>query len=455
MQLPPDAPPPQRFYPVAGAVIVLAVVLAVTVAVGIGSYNEQIYAVVLGLTIAAGFPLIRRAVRTEPGITKGLLWAALLLKIGGSAIRYVVLQNVYHGVGDATGYHAAGVHTYHLVRHFDFHFIRPPYVETNSIRYLTGFVYAVVGPSMLAGFLLFSLACLLGQWWFYRAFTTAFPEGNRKLFGYLIFLLPSLLFWPSSIGKDAVMVFGLGLATFGLARALRHLSVRSAVAFGVGLTVMTFVRPPIGAIMVAGAGIAFVLRPSRMKTGVGGALAWTLGMPVVVLLATFMFLVAAHWLKVEGATDPIQRYEFAREGLSKGGSAFQAPSLSSPVGAAEAVATALFRPFPWEIGNPLVAVAGMEGLVLMGLFAVKIRSVGRTLVSWRNGMAIAVTIITILLIVVMTGFTNFGLLVRQRTTLLPFLLMLPTAMDNRRPRVPESLALDLHETSRQPAAGLS
>jgi len=432
MRLPADAPPPQRFYPVAGAVIVLAALAAVTVLVGIGSYNEQIYAVVLALAIAAGFPLIRRAVRIEPGITKGLLWAALLLKIAGSALRYVVLQQVYHGVGDATGYHAAGVHTYHLVRHFDFHFIQPPYVDTNSIRYLTGFVYAVIGPSMLAGFLLFSLACLLGQWWFYRAFTTAFPDGNRKLYGYLIFLLPSLLFWPSSIGKDAMMVFGLGLAMYGLARALQQLSVRSVLAFALGLTVVTFVRPPIGAIVVAGAGIAFVLRPSRMKGGVGRALAWTLGMPVVVLLATFMFLLAAHWLKVEGAADPIQKYEFAREGLNKGGSAFQAPSLSSPVGAVEAVATALFRPFPWEISNPLVAVAGMEGLVLMGIFVVKIRSVARTLISWRNGMAIAVTVITVLLTVVMIGFTNFGLLVRQRTSLLPFLLMLPTAMDHAR-----------------------
>jgi len=33
--------------------------------------------------------------------------------------------------------------------------------------------------------------------------------------------------------------------------------------------------------------------------------------------------------------------------------------------------------------------------------------------------------------VVLVGFTNFGLLVRQRTSLLPFLLMLPTALASR------------------------
>jgi hypothetical protein len=431
---------------VAGATIVVVAVAVITVLLGIGSYDLQIYALVLALAVTAAFPLIRRAVRLEPGLTAGLLWTAFVLKVVGSGLRYVVLKVVYHGVGDATGYHAAGVHTYHLVRHLDFSFIQPPYVDTNSIRYLTGFVYAVTGPSILAGFLLFSLACLLGQWWFYRAFTTAFPDGNHRLYGLLIFLLPSLVFWPSSIGKDAVMVFGLGLATYGLARLLRGLALRPVLAFAVGLTVVTFVRPPIGAIVVAGAGIAFVLQPSRTRTGMGRALAWTFGVPVVVLLAAFMFLLAAHWLKVEGATTPLQQLEFAREGLSKGGSSFNPPSLTNPVGILTSVVTAIFRPLPWEIGNPLVALAGLEGGGLLVLMVVKARSILRTLTAWRNGMAIAVSIQTLLLVVVMTGFSNFGLLVRQRTSLLPFLLMLPTAMDRPR-RTP-----DVAETEMRPMA---
>src|SRR5207247_7833537 len=101
------------------------------------------------------------------------LWGAFALKVGGSLVRFLVLKFVYNGVGDASGYHSAGVHFYGLVRHFDFSFLQPPYVDTDSIRYLTGFVYGVIGPSEPGGFLLYAMAALLGQWWFYRAFRTA------------------------------------------------------------------------------------------------------------------------------------------------------------------------------------------------------------------------------------------------------------------------------------------
>ena len=38
----------------------------------------------------------------------------------------------------------------------------------------------------------------------------------------MIFFLPSLLFWPSGIGKEAWMTLGLGLASYGAARLLVH-----------------------------------------------------------------------------------------------------------------------------------------------------------------------------------------------------------------------------------------
>ena len=423
--------PRDRSLLAAGILVSVILVVGVTLVLGIASFETQLYVATLAAVTALAVPLIRRAVRVEPTVTAGLLWAALILKVIGSGFRYLVLQYAYNGVGDANGYHSAGVHTYHLVRHFDFSFLQPPYVDTASIRYLTGFVYAIIGPSMSAGFLVFAMAALIGQWWFYRAFRVGFPNGDHRLYRWLIFFLPSLLFWPSSLGKDAIMLFGLGLATYGLARILNRLSIRAILAFAVGLTVVSFIRPPIGAIVVAAAGIAFVLRPSHTDSGMGRAVAWTFGVPVIILISTFMFLLAAKSLKLEGSLTQIQQYEFSKEGLNKGGSSFRPPSLSNPIDVAGSGLTALFRPFPWEISNPLVALAGLEGLFLVGLVVVRIRTIGRTLISWRNGMSIYTTVMVVLLTVVLVGFTNFGLLVRQRTSLLPFLLMLPTALASR------------------------
>ena len=44
-----------------------------------------------------------------------------------------------------------------------------------------------------------------------------YPNGERKFF-FLILFAPSMVYWPSSIGKEAVVIFGVGLTTYGLAR---------------------------------------------------------------------------------------------------------------------------------------------------------------------------------------------------------------------------------------------
>ena len=48
------------------------------------------------------------------------------------------------------------------------------------------------------------------------------PEGRARTYGWLVFFFPSLLYWPSSIGKEAWICFGLGLASYGVALILRH-----------------------------------------------------------------------------------------------------------------------------------------------------------------------------------------------------------------------------------------
>lgn len=415
----------------------IAVLLAVVIAIlGTASYEVQIYLVVLTGVALLAIPLLRRAVWVEPSISLRFLAVALGLKIAGSLFRYVIFQGVYGGVGDAVPYHASGAANYDLIRAFDFSFLEPPYTETESIRYLTGFVYAVTNPSMPAGFLVYAMFAFLGQWWFYRAFTTTFPNGDHRLYAILVFLLPSLLYWPSSIGKDAVMIFGLGLATFGLARLLRQLSIRPIIAFAAGIAVAMTVRPPIGVALMAGAALAFVLQPSRTRSATGRALAWLVGVPVALILSGVLLLNAARSLQIEGTADAFQRYEISREGLFKGGSAFEAPDPDDPFGVAAAGFTVMFRPFPWEIDNPLVAVAGVENLILFGVFAARIRVVGRTLKTWRNGMVIAYTVTALIIGAMLSGFTNFGLLVRQRTSLLPFLLVLPAAAAIRRTHRP-------------------
>ncbi len=167
--------------------------------------------VIVALTVPA---LSRQAEREGDARVFVLLVGALFLKLLGSVVRHFVAFTVYGGVADAAGYHEWGVRIAERFHSGDFTTGLVSLTLTNFIRFLTGVVYTAIGPSQLGGFLLFSWFGFLGLFFFYRAFTIAVPEGRSRSYAKLLFFLPSLVYWPSSIGKEAWMMFGLGLALF-------------------------------------------------------------------------------------------------------------------------------------------------------------------------------------------------------------------------------------------------
>jgi hypothetical protein len=97
----------------------------------------------------------------------------------------------------------------------------------------------------------------------------------------------------------------------------------------------------------------------------------------------------------------------------------------------------MFRPFPWEAGNAQALAAAREGVVLMAIFILslpRLVRVPRFAVS-RPYVAFALAY-TALFVLAFSAIGNFGLLTRQRTQLLPFVLVL-IAMPARA-KVPDS-----------------
>ena len=139
------------------------------------------------------------------------------------------------------------------------HFALPfsPITGTNFIRVVTGAVYTVFGPTRLGGYMAFGWFSFLGLFLFYRAFTIAMPEGRSRTYARLVFFLPSLVFWPSGIGKEAWMVFALGVAAFGAARLLSGSTVRGIVIAGLGAWMAAMVRPHVAGLI----GLAIAATP--------------------------------------------------------------------------------------------------------------------------------------------------------------------------------------------------
>jgi hypothetical protein len=392
------------------------------------------YLLLLVLTALAALWFIPWMARTEPTLTVRLLGWALTAKLAGSLARYLVFEVIYRAGGDAANYHAAGAAYAPLVRAFDFSFVDPPYVGTVFIENAAGVLYAFTGPTLPGAFLVFSVLAFLGAWFFYRAHRTAFPDGDHRLFALFIFFFPTMVFWPSSLGKDALIVFGLGLATYGTARLVRRISGTALLQIALGAGVTFAVRPGVAAVFLFGATVAFVLHPGRLVSPLTRPIAWILLGPALIGGLWFTVRLASQFEGFEASATGAQAYYTeTSENLASGGSAFQTTaSPTSPAGAAQAAVTVLFRPFPWEAGSPQEALAALESLGLGILILWRIPASLRALRGWRRGMIIGVVATALGITLALGAFSNAGALARQRAQLLPFAFMIFTAAAPKR-----------------------
>src|SRR5258705_5785030 len=126
------------------------------------------------------------------------------------------------------------------------------------MKILTGVREVFTSSTAFATFLLFTWLGFIGCSLFYRAFVPAMPDADHRRYALLIFLWPTLLFWPSSIGKDCWMIFTLGIGALGAARVL----VRRPGGYSlltVGLLAGSIVRPHVALIELVAFALAFLV----------------------------------------------------------------------------------------------------------------------------------------------------------------------------------------------------
>ena len=238
--------------------------LACVLVLGASTPDAQMFLAISAVIAAVGVVFIPRAARRDGGVSARFLAVALGAHVAGSLLRFVIIQAVYHGVADANGYYGAGVRLAPLFRSLQF----PPLPEpgTSFMNWCTGLLFAITTPTMLGGFVVCGALGFVGSWYFYRSFRLSFPTGDHRLYAALIFLLPTMWYWPSSLGKDGLIVLFLGIATFGFASILRSRLGRGTVLAVLGLGGVLMIRPPMAAALSVAAAAAFLLRPARLRS---------------------------------------------------------------------------------------------------------------------------------------------------------------------------------------------
>jgi hypothetical protein len=422
--------PPAHLQAVAvlGLIGIALLIAAVAWAMNTGDYYTWGALVIGPALLLVTLPLARHvaSVEDDPALVKIIMWA-LTLKLLAAVVRYWVAFEVYGGSADAAIYIREGGLYAERIRVGDFAYDDTVggSAGTHFIRQLTGFVFALTGTSAIGGFLVFAWFSFWGLYLFYRAFRIGVPDGQHRRYALLVFFLPSLLYWPSSIGKEAWMLLTLGLGAYGAARLLSNRR-GGYLLLALGLAGSAIVRPHMTVLLGAGVAASFILRRSR-RGSVLAILAKLGGIVAIVVAMNFAVGAAEERFDVEGegltgAEDVLER---TAEQTSQGGSEFDAQRPDSITDLPLAIFSVLFRPLPHEAHNLQALATSFEGLFLLGLFATswpRLRRLPREVFTTPY-LAFASTY-ALLFMLAFSSFGNFGILARQRAQLFPLVLVL-------------------------------
>ncbi len=206
---------------------------------------------------------------------------------------------------------------------------------TGNIR-LTGYLYAVIGRSTFAGFFIYSWLAFWGCVLFWRG-AWRVPEMDHRRYMLLVLFWPSLLFWPSSIGKDAVMVFLLGVASYGACRLLAPKPwVWGLVPFVLGVGGMLLIRAHVAlmAVLAVAVATAFAFIGGTRQEGSSGQgrAVRIAGLVVIVGMAILAATQTTRFFSDEAgeATSQTDALQLTVERTQQGGSQFDPIVVTSP-----------------------------------------------------------------------------------------------------------------------------
>ncbi|MCC5952483.1 MAG: hypothetical protein JJU45_10365 [Acidimicrobiia bacterium] len=377
---------------------------------------------VLPVAMMLALALCARAGRDAPaGVDLAAIFAT------GVGLRFIGMFFRYRDAVDARVYQRVGEDLAASFRRFDFDVDPERSVPgTGTIRLLSGALNAILFDDPYAVFCAVTLFSIGSMFLFHRAFRIAVPSGDVKRYAVLIALWPALWYWPNSLGKESVMLLGLGLASLGVARLLTHRAALGLAQLAGGLLIAAMVRPHVALIVVVGLVVAVVLRSAgaERRTRAAGRV----GLAAVALVAGIALAnVTAEHFDVDnlGTTEVGTTLEFAAERTTQGGAGFEPVRVSTPLHYPPALATVLFRPLPFEARSLDSLVASAEGVLLALVIAVSIpRVVAAVRVARVQPYLIYAATYTMLFVYAFSAIGNFGILARQRTQVLPLVLCL-------------------------------
>jgi hypothetical protein len=383
----------------------------------------------LGLLIALGIAVFLAIVARASSLsqsTRRALIGGILLRVVGALGYLALVMWLYGGIGDFNWYHQVGAIYAERIWNADFAmFVNPDEWRSNwwgtqFVFFVTGIAYSLIGPSMVGGFVLFALLGFAGLALCGLAFQRAYPEIPSSHYILWLSLFPSLWLWPSVIGKEPLILLGMGLCFVGYVGKYGRINW---LLLTLGLALVYAIRPQVSAVIVGAIVLAQLLSFEKRWT-VGRVLQTgaVVGFSIFALQLSLTTL-GIETLNLKGVAGYIDETGSTATDV---GSSVQGPAATGFAAAPIALFNILFRPLPWEARNPMVFLAGLEVVAMWGLIWYRRRDLKRSLSTLGSDRVKRFALIFILLYAATLGMVivNLGIIARQRILIFPFLFLL-------------------------------
>jgi hypothetical protein len=355
-----------------------------------------------------------------------IMWAAVVKLIGAFGRFWMV--TVLYQSGDSYSYHMWGGIFANVWRGMQVPVSQSSQPGTAFTEIVTGLIFAPYTPSMLGGFIIFALIAFTGMLLFFLAGRHWLSGYQLKMYALATLFAPSLIFWPSSIGKDALMVFSLGLAAYGASRLLKFYQFSSLLLIAPGIYVASQIRSHVAAVMAIAIALAamFGKAPKKYeKSAKRGVMILACAAGAAVALAMFSSTFGVTVDGGGGTTDPEQFLSDVSDQTATGGSEVEGGAVGSPAQLPGAIIKVLFRPLIYEAGNAQALLSALEGTALLAI------TIWNLPAMWRNKRRLREKPYLLMAFFYTGGFIigfsailNLGLLARQRVQVLPMLFVL-------------------------------
>lgn len=286
---------------------------------------------------------------------------------------------------------------------------------TGFVEFLTTFFHRILKLSFVGIFLVFNLFGVIGLLGFDAGLrkATALKRKPVKILATAIVFLPSISFWSSSIGKDAISFMAVGVALWS------SLCFRNRVfALFIAILLMMLVRPHIALIMLVAWVLAVAIDPLTSKKRKAIILA--------IFLCGLLFFVP-FVLNYSGYSEIIgigELSEFieARQGYNMDGGG--GVDISN-MGLFAQLTSYMFRPFVHEVNNVFSAAAAFDNLILIGLFFVGIFAMLKGSIETAGESRAFLWVYSLLVwLLLATTTSNMGIALRQKWMFAPMLIFL-------------------------------